>query len=226
RKAAKPAAESSNEVEIAIGNTGTEALSAYLNHKLSIEQDGPPIIEEFLESLQFSSQLEHLKSDVLERFKELRHARGFVNELGGTRWTVRALDGKNEGETEGAATLLPDRLAEALHRIGALQRELDRLEWQLTSAKTQTYADWTKYMVCQYPPNVWEEDYPDIDQVRHLIASTGLREIERLQIEADQTRADLAEEMEAFRTELFHLQKIHPSEIADIPGFVEALGGD
>ena len=226
RKAAKPAAESSNEVEIAIGNTGTEALSAYLNHKLSIEQDGPPIIEEFLESLQFNSQLEHLKSDVLERFKELRHARGFVNELGGTRWTVRALDGQNEGETEGAATLLPDRLAEALHRIGALQRELDRLEWQLTSAKTQTYADWTKYMVCQYPPNVWEEDYPDIDQVRHLIASTGLREIERLQIEADQTRADLAEEMEAFRTELFHLQKIHPSEIADIPGFVEALGGD
>ena len=62
-------------VEVTVGNTGTEALSAYLGKK--IDSNYKSIIEDQLEALHLSPSLENRQLDITPKFKEARHEKGF-----------------------------------------------------------------------------------------------------------------------------------------------------
>ena len=76
-------------VEVAVGNTGTEALSAYLGQK--IDNNSQSIIEDQLEALTLSSSLEHRQLDITAKFEEARHEKGFNAVSSGRIWTIDLL---------------------------------------------------------------------------------------------------------------------------------------
>jgi len=168
-------------VTVAVGNTGTEALSAYL----AVALGGGAPLEEQLESLSLSSRLEGKELDVGLKFREARHEKGFTAVPGGTLWSIRqesaALPSSDKTANETEEETLPDELAHLLNRLNLRQQDCDRAAQELESLQKQLFADWYKYMLCAYPPDDTRDDYPDVDEVRHFIEKNGLLPIKRQQ---------------------------------------------
>ena len=167
-------------VTVAVGNTGVEALSTYL----AVALGGGALLEEQLEALSLSSQLESKELDVGLKFREARHDKGFTSVPGGTLWTIRlessALPSPNAGDAdETAEETLPDELAHLLNQLNLRQQDYDRASEALESMQQQLFADWYKYMLCVYPPDDTRDHYPDVDEVRHFIEKNSLLPIKR-----------------------------------------------
>ncbi len=166
-----------NSVKVTVGNTGTEALSAYLAKY--IDRDRKSIIEDQLEALLLSSRLENSRLDMTYKLKEARHEKGF-NSIGtGTLWTIRS-------ETVGTTTAnaedahnqtqltLPDDIANGLDELNLSQQKYDGALYEIESMRRQLFADWYKYMLSAYPPEGSSDQYPDIDLVKHFIQVKGI----------------------------------------------------
>jgi len=162
-------------VEVAVGNTGTEALSAYLGQK--IDRDYKPIIEDQLEALHLSSTLEHRQLDITPKVKEARHEKGFNAIAAGTLWTIRSesattVDAENaHNQTE---LTLPDDMADLLNELNLNQQKYDCVLNELESMRRQLFSDWYKYMLSTYPPQGSRDQYPDIDEVKYYIEVKGI----------------------------------------------------
>jgi hypothetical protein len=171
----------STETQVAIANTGTEALSALLASRVSESATdreqiarNKAIIEDQLEALSLSTQLEHRQVDVGPKFKEARHAKGFSTVAGGSVWTVtsqsRASAPANAANASAQMQItLPDETAHQLNLVNTLQQALDRAQQEIDSMRTQLFSDWYKYMLCAYPPEDSRDSYPNIDEVRSFI---------------------------------------------------------
>jgi hypothetical protein len=180
----------STEARVAIANTGTEALSALLANMVSEGGRDPDqiardkaTIEDQLEALSLSSQLEHRQVDVGPKFKEARHAKGFSAVAGGSVWTVtsQSRDSAPANVADASAQIqltLPEETAHQLNRVNTLQQAFDRAEQEIDSMRTQLFSDWYKYMLCAYPPEDSRDSYPDIAEVRNFIE---LKDISPLQ---------------------------------------------
>lgn len=161
---------------VAVGNTGIEALSAFLAR--SIDRDHAAEIEDQIAAVELASFLDHRALDVGAKLAEGRHEGGFVAVPGGVQWDVRpepalgAADAKADAERQEAP--LPPAVAAQLEALNAAQREVDRRDARLESRRRQTFADWYKLMHCEYPPDDARDDYPDIDEVRHFIETRDL----------------------------------------------------
>ena len=80
------------QVTIAVGNTSTGALSAYLAHTLAPTGNiTPSRLEEQLEALHLASRLGHKKLDLGPKFAEARHERGFTAVPAGIIWVIRQI---------------------------------------------------------------------------------------------------------------------------------------
>ena len=175
---------------IAIGNTGTEALSAYLASQLSPGQT--KIFEEQLENLLLQTGLQHKDLDLGPRFFEARHEKGFKAESGGSLWEVHSA--KETEHQEGAALTLPISLSDNLNTLNESQQALDKAVEALQHQKTILFADWYKYMVAAYPPDDAREEYPDIDLIQHYISTKQLPLIQRAREDVDNRVAKVAED--------------------------------
>jgi len=159
-------------VIITVGNTGTEALSAYLAQ--NVDSDQKATIEDQLESLQLSSSLENHQIDVGPKFTEARHEKGFTSLVSSSAWTIK-LDTDDSAAADAASAqaqaqiTLTDELAAALNEVNRLQTDYDAAIDEIESMRKQLFSDWYKYMLCAYPPEDSRDDYPDIDEVRHYI---------------------------------------------------------
>lgn len=179
------------EVEIAVGNTGTEALSAYLAHKLKESDSGLQItcsqLEDLLEALHLADSLEGRKLDIGFKFKEARHEKGFTAVSGGKIWTIRPgsdnsdvkaennnSDGTNPDDDSQTEIQLPEELAHLLNELNILQQACDRDDDEIESMRKQLFADWYKYMLCAYPPEGSRDDYPNVDEVKFFIEKYDL----------------------------------------------------
>jgi len=160
----KNPAHSDPNTTISVDNTGTEALSAYLaNHINSNKQS---IIEDQLEAIQLSAQLEHRQLDIGPKFKEARHTKGFTATAGGVLWSIRPIT----SSTEMVQVTLPDSIADLLNSLNLAQQTYDKGLYEIESLRKQLFADWYKYMICAYPPFIERpQDYPDIDEVKYYI---------------------------------------------------------
>lgn len=217
-----------DELELTIGQTGTEALSTFLASKLlppELEGD-QRLVEGFLESLQFSPQLEHLEVDVGATFKALRQQKGFKPYSGGTLWRVRKApetDGIGQQDVSDQSITLPIEIADSLHELNQAQIAFDRLVWRIEAKKKQLYADWTKYMISQYPPDVWEADYPDIDEMRFFIEQGSLAELEALRTNLGPKNQIIQKCQNRLRDVLAAFQKVRREDIADWKDFYEQV---
>ncbi len=164
-------------VTAAIGNTVTEALSAYLGKGNVPElKTRPADLERQLEALHLADRIDHLTIDIGPKFQHARHDRGFSTVSGGTVWTVR-VPNKTGEHTTPVEPLEPD-IASLLNKLNIAQRDYERAVNKLDSMQKQLFADWYKYMLCAYPPADAPDDYPDIDEVRYFIAKSDLKLIE------------------------------------------------
>ena len=158
-------------VTVAIGNTGTEALSACLAKKLRGEK---AIVEDHLEAMHLSATLEHRQLDVGAKFSEARHEKGFTAVPGGTLWTIgvaSTADSAADATDTPAEITLPHELGSLLNVLNQRQAEYDRAWQEIESLRVQLFSDWYKYMLCVYPPEDTRDAYPDVDEVASYVAN-------------------------------------------------------
>lgn len=154
-------AATAKAVTIAIGATGTEALSAYLAHQLAADPDERIEIERQLDALEFTDQLDQRQLDIDEKFQEARHERGFTGKAGGLLWSIQRAESAGPGP--GEELTLPDDVAGMLSRLNQLQREYDRANEATAAMSARLFNDWHKFVYACHPQDVVEEmgdDYP------------------------------------------------------------------
>ena len=160
---------------VALADTGTEALSAYLANAIDPERKG--VIEDQLEAISFASRLSNRQLDVGPKFLEARHEKGFTAVSGGALWSITQ-ETKEAAPADAtdpqAESTLPEELASLLNHLNTAQAQLDAALAGLDSLRRQLFADWYKYMVCAYPPDDAKNNYPHVDEVRHFIERKGL----------------------------------------------------
>ncbi len=162
---------------VTVGNTGTEALSAYL--AAQIDSARKDVLEDQLEALHLAARLESRQLDTGAKFQEARHEKSFTPVPSGSLWTIRA---ENESAQPADAMAahqhaqleLPTACAQLLHELNHWQRQYDRNRHEITTQRKQLFSDWYKYMLCVYPPEDTRDDYPDIDEVKFFITEKCL----------------------------------------------------
>ncbi|MBE9137938.1 hypothetical protein IQ254_12165 [Nodosilinea sp. LEGE 07088] len=176
----QPPLETAN-IRLAVANTGTEALSAYLAD--TIDKPQKAVIEEQLEALQFADDLESQQLDIGPKFQEIRHEAGFNAVAGNFLWKIRintqtqpsSSDPSSSNSTASQTKLdLPADIAAQLNALNQQQQIYDEAIVEVDSRRRQLFSDWYKYMICAYPPEDSQDDYPDIDEVKYYIQQRGL----------------------------------------------------
>jgi hypothetical protein len=154
----------SPKVELAVGNTASEALSAFLAGKIGGDARRDAL-EDQLESILLDQRLAGKQLDKAARLADARHEKGFVASFGGWVWAVKpqrrpehSLQDSNDACEDLAA--LPDpELADRLTHLNDLQRRHDRALHDVEAARGQLFADWCKYMRVIHPAEAtWQDD--------------------------------------------------------------------
>lgn len=136
-----------SKIGLAIGNTGTEAMSAFLAEKISTQEKG--LVEDYLEALQLEASLQHQQQDLGPKFEEARHAKGFQAVPGGTIWVVRPQNKeikKADAKKAAEEVTLPDNLADELNALNILQQELDQTHFEIESLQQEIFMDWCTFI--------------------------------------------------------------------------------
>ncbi len=164
-----------SEIKIAVGNTGSETLAAYMGRLLG-GNESQGLIEDQLEALRISAFLRDKRLDTNAILKEARHERNFLPSGNQIIWKVQEeSEGNLEKKISETRTLLPAEIYLILNRLNSLQREYERALREIESMREQTFADWYKYMLAAYPPVNTNEDYPPSDDIKEFIRSNNIR---------------------------------------------------
>jgi hypothetical protein len=169
------------QVQIAVGNTGTEALSAFIASTLPGNKKEN---EELLEAIQFTSKLQNRVLDIGYKFQETRHGKGFTAFPGGSLWSIKleSLEGQSASEKnkmQQQELTLPHELPHLLNEINQLQTDYDKGSAEMLHLRRQLYADWYKYMICAYPPIDKKSDFFDEDELIAYIRKEGIQPLQK-----------------------------------------------
>ncbi len=132
---------------VAVGNTGTEALSADIARTLAGGNPADRIImEDQLEAIGLRHELGDTTVDLAARFRQARHDKGFQPRKGGTLWSVQVRGtGKSRGQPHSEQATLPPGLAHLLNELNLTQAEYDRAWQEIETLRHRVYADWHKF---------------------------------------------------------------------------------
>jgi hypothetical protein len=179
-----PALASTNTT-LAIGNTGGEAVSAWLAGTVAQAIPGVgsapadvAMIEEQLEALRMLPSLAHLTIDSGAKFLEARHDQGFSAESGGTVWTVRpsgAPPATGAAGEEDDTVTLPGPLAAALNELNTRQLAYDRATSTLGALRRRLYSAWGVSL--EYAATAAPSAAPAPTVVRDWLATTLLPQV-------------------------------------------------
>jgi hypothetical protein len=149
-------------VNVAVGNTTAEAVSALLAHQphlATIEN-----VEQVLNALQLGLLARLPQTDGLFEIEEALHQATFVPAGAGVLWTIRP---KTAGAASGdhrlsaaaeRAASPPRAVASDLAHLNLLQQEHDALSREIDARRRQIFADWHKFLVLEYsggaPPSL------------------------------------------------------------------------
>ena len=172
------------------GASVTEALSSYLAMELAREllpqgsdearAKKKAEIEDQLEAVMLAPQLDHRQLDLAAKFREARHAKGFVAVDAGILWAVRPETGAApRTDADLSPDLLWPEVAAPLAELNRLQKLYNEAWDEIQAARRQLFSDWYRYMLCAYPPENDEADYPKIAQVRFYIEQQALPALEQ-----------------------------------------------
>ncbi|NEO84036.1 MAG: hypothetical protein F6J87_07235 [Spirulina sp. SIO3F2] len=182
----------SNQVDVVLANTGTEALSSYLAQQVAKTPEvkmSKAELEAYLETLQLSGTLEGQRLDLEARLTEARHEKGFMASAVDILWVIQKVtpqSSTNDQTTASESTplaepALPNFLMQALLRLNAKQAEYNQNHHKIEAQQDQLFADWYKYMICAYPPLGQLSDYPHPDRVKRFMQNQGIEPLQQLQ---------------------------------------------
>ena len=138
----------SDKVEIAVGNTTTEAVSALVKSQLPAP-DGKGVLasyETLLDALQLGLLRELEPAKTLITLEEALHAIAFTQVDGGHLWTVQAASTPDTPAISAPQLALPLTLAERLHVLNAAQQAYDGGRDRLVQIRQQLFMDWVIYV--------------------------------------------------------------------------------
>jgi hypothetical protein len=178
-------------LRLVVHNTGTEALSTLLADIIGQTEghsDAEKLItEQQLEYVQLIGQLKDQRLDLLHKFNEARHEKGFTAISGGLIWNITP-DQNSETETLNVPDeqdltakeipTLPDHMTDDLHRLNLLQQQYDRALDEIISMQQQLFSDWYKYMLCAYPADEEIKKRMDMDATRLYIEEYSIKPLE------------------------------------------------
>ncbi|MDW3191111.1 MAG: hypothetical protein R8G66_02065 [Cytophagales bacterium] len=177
----KPADPDHESIKVAVGSTGTEALSAFVASELA----GDPFASEFagnkrnieniLESALMFPKLDGEQVDVGPKFDEARHTAGFRPSHGGHLWKIQAQAPNKAPDAKEALDIpsLPAGLGEKLDALNQAQAKYHHEHQKIVAQQRQLYADWIKYMEARYPPEANSSN--DIaDQIMYFLSQHGI----------------------------------------------------
>ena len=173
--------QENQDTTITVGNTLAEALAARLAKTLDDKDDNRFLIEQQLLAIQDMDRLERLEADYVAQFSQILHSKGFTARDGGSLWTiVRVADSSKSlvDKSISSSINLDAELATALDNINALQVKYNQGQREIATMRRHLFADWYKYMMCVYPSDRYEDDYPDIDRVKNFIEKKDIRFLE------------------------------------------------
>ncbi|MER5704045.1 hypothetical protein ABT023_19185 [Micromonospora sp. NPDC002296] len=158
---------------LAVGNSGAEALAAYLADADATGPDQAAAVERQLAALLELTGAQQRVLDTNAKLAEAYHERTFRPVDGESRWTVSSqlATGTADATAEQDLADLPPDVSTALAELNHLQDAYDRTRQRIESTRRQIFSDWYKYLLCSYPPHDEVDDYPDADTVRVLIES-------------------------------------------------------
>lgn len=136
-----------DDVNIAIGNTASEALAALIATLSGNE--GQPNVEILLNALQLGQLQGITKSDQLDRLESLKlalHASTYKALDGGNIWQVGLIPSEDGDQGSGEVTL-DDVLADKINELNLLQSTFVKNNEEIDSMRTQIFMDWYKYML-------------------------------------------------------------------------------
>lgn len=184
--------------QIAIGNSATEALAAYLSHQ--INPNNKAILEKQIEGLFLNREWigKHLDPESL--LSVARHSNGFYPSSGGVLWTIHTRENQTKArvlkETDQIApySFLTLEIGLTLDALNKAQNNYNRACDELESLQHQLFADWSKYMLSAYPPEGTTDTYLDADVVRAFIEVRDLPQIEQLKQKKGELQGSLDSE--------------------------------
>lgn len=167
----------SQDLELTLGNTGTEAISAYLAKE--VDSGYQSQIEDQLEAITFLEDFQEFSNNVGTHFHALRHTKGFRAEKGDALWTViSASDSSNSNEHIEEAEL-SEGLAHLLHEVNREQATYDKAVRNIAEMRQQLYHDWHKYMTAVYPPEDGNRNYPDLYEIQAFIKEYDIEPLQQ-----------------------------------------------
>jgi hypothetical protein len=169
----KPRDPAPGSIEVAIGNTTPEALSALIAAQPDFE--GLENVELILNALQLGLLTRITLPGGLRELEDALHKNGFSSVSHGTIWTIEPVTGSDPGTAEGAPGLaeLPLEIGDALNALNTAQARADRIRRDCDGLRSRIFADWVRYMQIQYaPPPPPLEGYPvTADEARAFITA-------------------------------------------------------
>lgn len=177
----KPANPEPENIKVAVGSTGTEALSAFVASELAGDRFAREFasnkrnIENILESALMFPKLEGEQVDVGAKFDEARHTAGFRPSHGGHLWKIQAQAPNKAPDAKEELDLpsLPAGLGEKLDALNQAQAKYHHEHQKIVAQQRQLYADWIKYMDARYPPEANGSN--DIaDQIMYFLLQHGI----------------------------------------------------
>lgn len=183
---AKESSPEVSNIKVAVGQTGTEALSSLIAYELSQtinanKETAKSIIEDQLESVLMFSQLDENNIDVGAKFNEARHSKDFRPSNGVHKWTVqtKAADSLPTDNVSRALPSLPQGIGRYLHELNDVQLKFHNARQEIKMLQQQLYADWNKYMQARYPANIGLDDFPDADHIQYFITDHSIGPIKQ-----------------------------------------------
>ena len=139
-----------DQVEVAVGNTTVEALSALLKRDLADPVGDPNVLtnyEYLLDALQLGL-LRGLEAQPtkLVALEEALHAGAFSQLDGGYVWAVRQPQLGSDPQDPDLEITLPLALAEQLAALNQAQKSYDQGRAALAQRRRQLFMDWTRYV--------------------------------------------------------------------------------
>jgi hypothetical protein len=177
------------KVNIAIGNTSSQALAALIAEVSKLPQ--PENIELLLDALQLGKLKGVTNADELNRLEDLTialHTSGYSSTEGGRLWEVTKID--DDGTNTGLRALA-DTMGDDLNKLNGLQIAYDNSVNDIASMRTQIFMDWYRFMLVLHRGNLDPNHGMDPGDMAELI----LGEIEALKKKIGDTSTGPIEEL-------------------------------
>jgi hypothetical protein len=135
-------------IDIAVGNSSVEALSALLAAKLPNDKN----VERLLEAFQFDLLSKWDSPDGIMQLEEKLHENMFGTSDGGSCWEIRRVQDAPHDTAENPGQAFPAGIGIKLGKLNHLQSQYNILTRRLASRQWELYSMWYKFVSAEEDP--------------------------------------------------------------------------